>query len=385
VNYRDVPPGASTLILSGSDVAEIVRAVGCHEFMDRLIANLHTAFAAFDVSTTHVPVRDGFHYETPVTGLVEWMPLYQQGESVLMKMVGYHPQNPSNHGIPTVLSTLSLFDTRTGAPSIIADGALLTSMRTGAASAVATRILAREKSRVVGLIGCGAQAVTQLHALTRVREIDTVRYFDINKHVMATFAERLKPLVASSVQFVPSSLESVVSQSDILCTATSIGVGEGPLFHGIDSASSLHVNAVGSDLSGKTELPLNLLEASCVCPDFPEQARLEGECQQLETDSIGPSLLDLMHQVNDWPARKNQRTVFDSTGWALEDAVALRLLMQHALAKDIGLIIDLSGTTQDPWNPYEAITAIQSSDQDEQSSRDQLEAGTRNLHSSVKA
>ena len=142
--------------------------------MDELIDRLDKAFRSFDPQRTKVPVRSGFNYSLPRSGLLEWMPLLQSGEHVLMKMVGYHPHNPDLSGLPTILSDFSLYNATTGRLEAVVDGTLLTAFRTGAASAVASRFLGSPDSRVVGLIGCGAQAVTQLHAMTRVFDIQTI-------------------------------------------------------------------------------------------------------------------------------------------------------------------------------------------------------------------
>ena len=344
-----------TLILTGDDIAEIVRRIGCHEFMDLMTERMHRAFAGFDPAKTSVPVRDGFHYAKPASGLIEWMPLYQHGRTVLMKMVGYHPANPHRVDLPTVLSTMSLFDATTGSLVAIADGVLLTAIRTGAASAVATRLLAVEDSRVLGMIGCGAQAVTQVHAISRVLPVEMVRYFDTDSHVMESFSERVLPLMDGGLQFIPSAVQEVVECADVLCTATSVAVGSGPVFRNCRTQDWLHINAVGSDLAGKTELPLKLLQQSLVCPDFPAQAQREGECQQLSSDQIGPSLLHIARHPEGWPDVRRRRTVFDSTGWALEDFVAMELARELADRFLIGTRMHVERASVDPWNPYEHI------------------------------
>ena len=95
------------------------------------------------------------------------MPIYKKGAEVVIKVVGYHPKNPKNFNLPTILSSISSYDTKTGHLMGIADGVLLTALRTGAASAVASELLAKPESTTLGLIGCGAQSITQLHALSR--------------------------------------------------------------------------------------------------------------------------------------------------------------------------------------------------------------------------
>ena len=172
---------SETLFLSCDAIGSIVQKIGADVVMDELIDRLDIALGEFDQESFEVPPRDGFRYDQPHTGLVEWMPLMRRGSCVTLKMVGYHPQNPISYQLPTILSTLSLFDVRTGHMKVLADGSFLTCLRTGAASAVASRILADAESRVLGLIGAGAQSMSQLYALAETRATERVAatYFEL--------------------------------------------------------------------------------------------------------------------------------------------------------------------------------------------------------------
>ncbi len=160
--------GFGTTIIARDHIATIVDAVGLDQLMDEMIASLTSAISGYDATRTHVRARDGFHYNEPDVGLLEWMPVMHTAQSTTIKVVGYHPSNPAQRSLPTILSTISVFDTATGHLTGLADGTFLTALRTGAASAVASRVLARPSSSVLGLIGCGAQSITQLHAILRV-------------------------------------------------------------------------------------------------------------------------------------------------------------------------------------------------------------------------
>ena len=144
-----------TMIVGRDDVARIVEAVGLDALMDEMIDRLSAAITSFDETTTRVRARDGFHYQEPDLGLLEWMPVMQTGEATTIKVVGYHPLNPTLHDLPTILSTISVYETGSGHLKGLADGTFLTALRTGAASAVASRVLARRNSKVLGLVGCG--------------------------------------------------------------------------------------------------------------------------------------------------------------------------------------------------------------------------------------
>ncbi len=341
-----------TLLLSSRDLEEIVRRVGRDRMIDELVVRLTDAFAKFDRRRSQIPVRSGFHYRQPAPGLIEWMPLMDLGSHVLLKVVGYHPENPEKRNLPTILSTLAAYDTDSGHLRAIVDGTLLTSMRTGAASAVASRLLASPQSRTLGVIGCGTQAVTQVHAICRSFEIEEILTHDVDPVVEASLASRVALMVPNDVEFHSLPPSELVPRSDILCVATSVGVDQGPVFQACETQAWLHVNAVGSDFPGKIEVPRELLEESFVCPDFLEQARLEGECQQLEPMSIGPEIAEVARDRQAFESLREQRTVFDSTGWALEDQAALELALDWARAYGIGSEIDLEGTAPDPRDPY---------------------------------
>ena len=347
----------STLLLRHDDIASIVSRVGPDSFMSEMISRLRTAMAGYQPDDFEIPVRNGFRYQNPVAGLVEWMPLHEKGIQVFLKAVGYHPTNPANTGLPTVVSTLSRFDSRTGQATIIADGALLTAIRTGAASAVATDLLSDPNASDLGLIGCGAQAISQFHGISLVRDLKTVRLYDTDEANAASFEERIAAIRPIGVDVEICGRDEVVRESSILCTATSVGVNQGPVLEDVDVRSNLHVNAVGSDMPGKIEIPKTILKRSLVVPDFLDQAVIEGECQQLRRDEIGPSILSVAANPDLFKPRQNSLTVFDSTGWTLEDSVALELALQHASTLKIGSRLQLSASKNDPWNPYDSLFA----------------------------
>ena len=124
----------SALLLSHSDVALTIQRVGPDVFMRELIDAMERELIEFHMGRYDIPVRTGFHYQRPVVGLVEWMPLHCKHETIFLKSVGYHPTNPQSHRLPTVVGTFHRFDPSSGRMTALIDGALLTAMRTGAAS-----------------------------------------------------------------------------------------------------------------------------------------------------------------------------------------------------------------------------------------------------------
>lgn len=343
---------ATTLIIGREDVASIVAAVGLDSLMDEMIDGLTTAIVTFDDGLTHVRTRDGFHYSHPESGLLEWMPVMQSGESTTIKVVGYHPHNPRARQLPTILATISVYDTTSGHLRCLIDGTFLTAMRTGAASAVASRVLARPSSRILGVVGCGAQAVTQVHALVRTVPIDRVLIHDVDPAAMASLPGRLERFLPPGVDVTTMPLELLMQTSDIVCTATSIGIGEGPLFQDLPTKPWLHVNAIGSDFEGKYELPVEFLRRALVSPDVLQQALMEGECQVLAAEEIGPSLAHVTAHPGFYRSWQDALTVFDSTGWALEDQVAARIMAKHASRLGVGTAMAIEDIGSDPLDPY---------------------------------
>ena len=143
----------NTELFTQQDLAHIVSQVGLDRIMDDTIEALSAALRDFDPRSHITPVRDGFSYQEPEVGLLEWMPAMKSGEAITIKMVGYHPANPLRRGMPTILSTVLCFDINSGHLRAVFDGNFLTAIRTGAASAVASRVLARPDSSILGLIG----------------------------------------------------------------------------------------------------------------------------------------------------------------------------------------------------------------------------------------
>lgn len=343
------------LILTHADVAQIMNHVGIDAFVRALTDRLDEGFRRVHVETAMLsPARGGFDRPEPVRGVIEWMPHREPGASTTVKLVSYSPNNPGESGLPTISACLTRFDDRTGHTTVVADGTLLTALRTGAASALASRALAHPESRAVGVIGCGVQAVAQVHALSLVFPLDTVLAWDTDSGNLASFRERI---AFTGLNVMPMRPDEMLSTADIMVTATSVAVGKGPVVEDGPTRPHLHINAVGSDVAGKTELPRSLVDRALVCPDHPEQAAREGECQVLDPKRIGPPLSAICAD----PAAiahdaRHRLTIFDSTGVAMEDHIALDLLLALAGDRGLGTEIDLENKrVADTANPYTRV------------------------------
>jgi ornithine cyclodeaminase/alanine dehydrogenase-like protein (mu-crystallin family) len=349
----DVSASVKTRVLSRDDTVSIVTRVGIDRFMDELIERISDCARDFDPAQYRIPERSGFHYDLPSPGLLEWMPVMGSEQQATIKIVGYHPDNPRRHGLPTIIGMLGAFDLNTGCLVGIADGTLLTALRTAATSAAISRVLAVPSANVLGLIGCGAQAVAHCHALLRVFPLQRVLIHDVDRAAEESFARRIARFAGQRLTVEPTSIADMLQRSDVLCTATSIAPGAGPLFEDSEINPALHINAVGSDFPGTIELPVALLRRAAVFPDHREQCVKEGECQQLQPHEIGPSLFEVLQRSAFFSSYASQLTVFDSTGWALEDQIAMDMLLEYAERLQIGKHLSLHHLPNDPLNPYD--------------------------------
>jgi ornithine cyclodeaminase/alanine dehydrogenase-like protein (mu-crystallin family) len=340
-----------TLLITPKDISEVLKRVGIDNMMDRMIAALTLAFQKVGKDGSYLRSRDGYIDQDDSFSCVEWMPHLNKTErSISVKMIAYQPRNIKRFGLPTVIGTTSLYDFNNGHLVTICDAVILTAIRTGAASAIASQILARPDSSIICLVGAGSQAVTQLHALSRIFSIREVLVYDIDPKVAHSFPERTEFL---DIPVRVCSLKELEQRSDIVCTATSVKNGADPVISGQYLREHVHINAVGADQPEKTELPLSLLKKSFVCPDFIDQAMTDGECQQLKKEEISPSLFELLEKPQDYYKWREQRTIFDSTGLALEDQVALQIMQELVEEEGLGQHLSLEYFPADPHNPYE--------------------------------
>lgn len=342
-----------TWLLGHDDLARLLDVVGRDALMERMISALEKGFDDLGSGRcADSPVRSGFTRSGDVPGVIEMMPHREPGRAVTVKTVAYSPRNVADHRLPTVLSTVARVDDDTGRLIALADGVLLTALRTGAASAVATSRLAHARARHVGIIGAGAQAVTQLHGLSRVLDIASVQVYDVDPRHAGSFAERVGFLGLDVRTAEP---ERILAESDVLCTATSVAVGAGPVFPDGAHQPHLHINSIGADEVGKTELPLSLVRRALVCVDHREQARREGECQQLTEDEIGPSLAHLCAHPDEAEGYRDRLTVYDSTGFAFEDHLALDVIMDSAEELGLGTKMAVECRPADALDPYSVL------------------------------
>lgn len=248
------------------------------------------------------------------------MPAYASAlELAAIKNINMHPGNVDG---PSIVGTLTLFDPQTGFPLAIMDATAITRLRTGAASGVATRLLARADAQVLSLIGAGNQALTQLEAILLVRpRIEHVLIYDQDSERAVAFA-RLATDRFGVVAQVANTAEEAVRPADILTTLTPL---RDPIVQAEWIKSGAHINAIGADAPGKQELASTLTAAARIVVDDLGQATRSGEVNVpieqgvLTPASIHAELGQLVAGLKSGRMNAAEITLFDSTGLALQD------------------------------------------------------------------
>lgn len=339
-----------TRILCQRDIKRILAVVGRDVVMDRLISELQREFARLGRGETDPPPpRTGFARRGDVPGVIEFMPHRAAGVGVTMKTVSYSPQNPERFHLPTIVGTVSRLDDDSGSLVALADAGTITAMRTGAVAGIATRLLAQPGSTTLALIGAGAQSVTQAHALSRVLPLERILVSDIRPAHAESFGFRVA-FLGLAVEVTDAA--TATATADVLSTVTSVPVGGGPVVPATPRSAHLHVNAIGADEPGKTELPRALLDDAFICVDHPGQARTEGEFQQLPDRELGPSLADLCAAPEMAAPHRRGVSVFDSTGSAFADHIALDVLLGFADELGLGRKMTIESAPEDVLDPY---------------------------------
>lgn len=336
-------------ILSVDDFSKLVETHGMEAFLGDLLEALRRDYGRWE-EFDKIP-RPGM--KAP-DGIMELMPICDS-TYYTYKYVNCHPMNPLQ-GKQTVVATGQLATVDTGYPLMISEMTIMTAIRTAANSALAADLMARQDATVLGMIGTGAQSEFQVHALRLVRGITAVKYYDTDPEAMKKFAANLD---GAGLTLVPcDSAEEAVRDTDIItvCTAR---------YEHLDILKDdwvkpgVHINAIGGDSPGKTELELSILPRARVVVEYFDQAIHEGEIQRLgEAEARKLVYAELTELVNGSKSgRDNDEdiTLFDSVGIGLEDYSVLRLSYELANKYDIGSEIELIPPIADPKNLYGAL------------------------------
>ena len=286
-------------------------------------------------------------------GVIELMPTSDH-ETYGFKYVNGHPSNPAR-GFQTVTAFGVLADVHNGYPTFLAEMTILTALRTAATSALAARALARPDSQVMAMIGTGSQAEFQALAFRTALGIDRLRVFDVDPDAVAKLARNLLPL-GFTIE-VAGSVAEALDGADVVTTCTADKARATVVADEL-VRPGMHLNAIGGDCPGKTELDPAILDRSAVFVEYTPQTRIEGEIQQRGDDFAVTELWQVLAEQAPGRTGAEQVTVFDSVGFAIEDFSALRYVRDRVVGTQYAQQIDLVADPDDPKDLFGLVGAF---------------------------
>jgi ornithine cyclodeaminase len=332
-----------------SDVARLIHAQGAGRFIERLSGEIEA-----DYRRWHDFEKSARLASHSSVGVIELMPT-SDGRLYSFKYVNGHPRNTAA-GLLTVTAFGVLAEVNTGYPLLLSELTVTTALRTAAMSALAAKWLARKDSRVMALIGNGAQSEFQSIAFHRMLGIRELRIFDVDPLAMTKLQQNLAgmPELADLTVIRAKSAADACRGADIITTVTADKRNAVILTPPMIGAGC-HVNAVGGDCPGKTELHADVLRMpkARVIVEYEPQSRIEGEIQQMPADFPVIEFADIVSGRQQSRRDAGDITIFDSVGFALEDFSALRFL--HTLLDEergSKRQIDLVPELDDPKNLF---------------------------------
>ena len=276
-------------------------------------------------------------------GVIELMPT-SDGEIYAFKYVNGHPKNMAQ-GLQTVTAFGLLAEVSTGYPVLLTEMTLLTALRTAATSAMAARHLAPKGAKTMAMIGNGAQAEFQALAMKAVLGIDKIRLYDIDKRASDKVARNLAG--SGLAVTVCTSAQAAIEGSEIITTCTADKQNATILTDNM-VGSGVHINAIGGDCPGKTELHRDILKRADTFVEYPPQTRIEGEIQQMDPDYPVTELWKVVTGEAIGRREPGQITLFDSVGFAIEDFSALRYVRAKLEGTGFYQDIDIIADPDDP-------------------------------------
>ena len=331
-------PKAYVPFVSVDNMMKLVHHIGLENMLRGLAQEIENDFKRWELFDKTPRVAS--HSDV---GVIELMPT-SDGEAYGFKYVNGHPKNTSE-GLQTVTAFGLLADVYTGYPTLLSEMTMLTAIRTAATSAMAAKHLAPKGAKTMAMIGNGAQSEFQTLAMKAIIGLETVRLYDIDPEATEKAARNLEGM-GVKVTKCKSAEESMEGAENITtCTAdkqcatilTDNMIGAG-----------VHINAIGGDCPGKTELAAKILHRSDIFVEFPPQTRIEGEIQQLPQDHPVTELWQVITGQAKGRTSDKQITLFDSVGFAIEDFSALRYVREHIKGTDFFQNLDMLADPDDP-------------------------------------
>jgi len=321
---------------------KLVITIGVERFLTELAGYIEEDFQRWELFDKTPRIASHSH-----DGVIELMPT-SDGRLYGFKYVNGHPKN-MRQGLQTVTAFGVLADVGSGYPMLLTEMTILTALRTAATSAVAAKYLAPRGARTMAIIGNGAQSEFQAIAFKALTGVDRLRLYDIDRSASHKCAKNLAGM-GFDITICETGQEAVEG-AGIITTVTADKQCATILTDNMVGAG-VHINAVGGDCPGKTELHRDILLRSDIFVEFPPQTRIEGEIQQLDADHPVTELWQVI--AGKTPGRRDakQITLFDSVGFAIEDFSALRYVRDQLQATGLYEELDLLADPDEPRDLY---------------------------------
>lgn len=320
--------------VSVENMMKLVHHIGIEQFLRDLADEIEADFKRWELFDK--TPRIGSH---SAVGVIELMPT-SDGELYGFKYVNGHPKN-MKEGLQTVTAFGLLADVYSGYPVLLSEMTVLTALRTAAMSAVATKHLAARGSDTMAMIGNGAQSEFQCLAQKAVNGITNIRLYDIDMAATEKCAKNLAGLGLNVVKC--KTPEEAIEGAQVITTATADKDIQTILTDNM-VGNGVHINAIGGDCPGKTELHRDIVSRSTVFVEYPPQTRIEGEIQQMDPDHPVVELWEVMTGAASGRTSDAEITLFDGVGFAIEDFSALRYVLNRikgtAFYEDLDFVAD---------------------------------------------
>ncbi len=339
-------PLAFVPFVSVDDMMKLVNKTGIEKVLTELAAYIEADFKRwpeFDKTP-----RVASHSDE---GVIELMPT-ADAENYGFKYVNGHPKN-MKEGYQTVTAFGVLSSVSNGYPILLSEMTILTALRTAATSALVAKYLAPTGATTMALIGNGAQCEFQALAFKAICGVDTVRLYDVDP---AATEKAVKNLSSTGLNIVACSTgQDAIEGAGIITTCTADKLCATILTDNMVGAG-VHINAIGGDCPGKTELHRDILTRSDIFVEYPPQTRIEGEIQQLAEDYPVTELWQVMLGQAEGRKDARQITLFDSVGFAIEDFSALRFISDKIKDHPFYEPLDMLADPDDPRDLFGMVT-----------------------------
>lgn len=335
--------------VSVDHMMKLVLRIGVETFLKELAGYVEEDFRRWEVfdKTPRVAAHSA-------EGVIELMPT-SDGQLYGFKYVNGHPKN-MREGLQTVVAFGALSDAGNGYPMLLTEMTLLTALRTAATSSLAARYLAPKGARCMAIIGNGAQSEFQAMAFKALLGIDRLRLYDLDPAATAKCARNLAGQGFAIETY--RSPEEAVEGAQIITTVTADKQLATILTDNM-VGPGVHINAVGGDCPGKTELHPDILRRSDIFVEYPPQTRIEGEIQQLPPDYPVNELWEVIAGKREGRRDARQITLFDSVGFATEDFSALRYVRDKIAGTGLYEELDLLADPDDPRDLFGMLLRCQ--------------------------